>query len=261
MLDGKLDIDFISSGVTPIINGIRITPLADPGPTKAPKGFDEPRDVPHGTMTHVTYPSKTFGWDRKANIYTPPGYDPKKKYPSLYLLHGSGGDENGWKDAGALGTIMDNLLADGKITPMVVVMPNGYITPPGETKSTPLRGRKNLVNFEKDIVEDLRSYVEANYSVYTDAEHRALAGLSMGGMQTLWIGPRNLDRFAYLGVFSGGMFGDAYNDTTRDFPTGDEANAKLKLFWYSCALDDPYYTRHRADPAVPDRTGAFATAG
>src|SRR4051794_6407387 len=161
-------------------------PAAAP-PAKAPDGFDKPRDVPHGHVATEEYDSKALGFKRKLTVYTPPEFkkdDKDKKYPVLYLLHGAGDDETGWQKKGAADAILDNLYADGKAEPMIVVMPFGYATRPGEPtrnpNATPEERRKASADFEKDLLTDVIPFVESHYPVIADQAHRALAGLSMG---------------------------------------------------------------------------------
>lgn len=257
--DGKLDIRFLGERQFPLVNAIEILPTAFGGPTSAPVGFDQPREVPHGVVTTITYPSKTLGFDRTANIYTPPGYDPAQAYPVLYLLHGGGDDETSWQTQGAMATILDNQIADGLTVPLVVVMPRGFTTPAGQPRAAPdgtgPRPSQRLVDFERDLLDDLIPYVETHYAVARDAAHRALAGLSMGGGQTFWVGPRNLDRFAYLGAFSAGLLGSSFDETARDFPDGTRINATLRLFWVSCGNVDRYYARVLRTLDLLDRHG------
>ncbi len=206
----------------------------------APKGFDQARDVPRGRVATETYPSKSLKFDRKFTVYTPPGYSKEgKKYPVLYLLHGSGDDETGWVQKGSANVILDNLLAEGKVVPMIVVMPYGFTNPPGTPSGRGGRPRAGA-GFEEDLLTDVIPYVESRYNVAPDANHRALAGLSMGGGQTLRIGPKHCDTFAYLAAFSAG-FGrrpGGQSDITAGFPDAETLNAKLKLFWISCGNRD-----------------------
>jgi enterochelin esterase-like enzyme len=186
-----------------------------------PAGFDKVREgVAKGNLEKVEYDSKSVGVKRWMEVYTPPGYSKDKKYPVFYLLHGAGGNEKKeWTKQGVANVILDNLVADKKIEPMIVVFPNGNATAPSKDGEAPKKaagdkekgkGGKGILgsgwgeNFAKDLLNDIIPYIESHYSVYTDADHRALAGLSMGGMQTRSIGPANLDKFHYLGVFSGG---------------------------------------------------------
>src|SRR4051794_5049921 len=174
-----------------------------PGPEKAV--FEE-RNVPHGTVHIDFYDSKNLGTPRTFYVYTPPGYESGQgKYPVLYLLHGNGQIEASWTWTGRANVIMDNLLADGKIKPMIVVMPYGHI--PREIKPAATAspgGPADAVAIEKELLTGVKPEVESKYRVLTDREHRAIGGLSMGAAQSLSIGLHNLDSFAYIAAFSGG---------------------------------------------------------
>jgi enterochelin esterase-like enzyme len=212
----------------------------------APKGFDKARAVPHGKVAADAYQSKSLGMERKLNVYTPPGYDKQKKYPVLYLLHGSGDDQNDWVKKGAANVILDNLYADAKAVPMIVVMPYGFTNPPGKPAvsrgGSPEERQKAASGFEQDLLTDVIPHVEGHYAVQADRDHRALAGLSMGGGQTLRIGPKHCDTFAYLGVFSAGLGRRPQNgkqaDVTASYPDAAALNSKVKLFWLSCGDRD-----------------------
>jgi enterochelin esterase-like enzyme len=203
-----------------------------------PAGFDVAKnDIPHGTISTVSYPSKTVGNDRKAIIYTPPDYSNNKKYPVLYLLHGIGGDEKEWLNGGHPEIIFDNLYAQGKVAPMIVVMPNGRAMKddsPGENIFAPDRVEA-FTTFEKDLLNDLIPYIEKNYPVVKDRESRAIAGLSMGGGQSLNFGLGNLDKFAWVGGFSSAPNTKAPEEL---LPNPSEAKEKLKLLWISCGDSD-----------------------
>jgi enterochelin esterase-like enzyme len=202
-------------------------------PTKpAPKGFDKKRDgIARGKVETVEYDSKSTGGKRKMVIYTPPGYSKDKKYPVLYLLHGAGDDETGWRKKGSADVVLDNLHADKKVVPMVVVMPNGFARKAGEKKPAKGKGRGSIETFQNDLLKDVVPYVEKHYSVRADADHRAIAGLSMGGGQALRVGLKNLDTFAYVGGFSSALRG------TDLIPDADAAK-KLRLLWVSCGDKD-----------------------
>jgi enterochelin esterase-like enzyme len=205
---------------------------------EGPKGFDVARaDIPHGKLDSVQYASKTVGTTRKALIYTPPGYAKKKKYPVLYLLHGIGGDEKEWLKGGNPQVILDNLYADGKLEPMIVVMPNGRAMKDDRAVGNVMAPDKvqAFATFEQDLLTDLIPFVEKNYSTLTDREHRAIAGLSMGGGQSLNFGLGNLDKFAWVGGFS-----SAPNTKKPEelVPNPEEAKKKLKLLWISCGDAD-----------------------
>jgi enterochelin esterase-like enzyme len=260
----------------------------------APSGFASRRDgVERGKLETVEYDSKSVGDARKMTVYLPPGYSNGTKYPVLYLLHGAGDNEGGWTRNGAANVILDNLSADKKIVPMIVVMPNG--SPQGPRPGTVLAGtimkradadtngivsreeflaaaealykeldtgtldEKKLASglnrlmpassppggrprgfgdfisgFQNDLVKDIIPYVESHYPVQADREHRAIAGLSMGGGQALTIGLRHLDLFAYLGGFSSALFGDS--SALVSDPAA--ASKQLRLLWLSCGDQD-----------------------
>jgi enterochelin esterase-like enzyme len=206
-----------------------------------PAGFDSPKAVAKGKVEAVTYPSKTLGFDRPAVVYLPPGFKADQKYPVLYLLHGAGDDEKGWQEKGAAAAILDNLYADEKahMTPMIVVMPLGFARKPGEAAAADQkeRGRQSR-GFDDDLLKDLVPFVEAKYPVIADAKHRALAGLSMGGSQTLRIGLTNLDKFAYLGVFSSLLREPIPEDVEKAMADAEGTNGKLKLFYYATGDKD-----------------------
>jgi enterochelin esterase-like enzyme len=261
----------------------------------APSGFASRRDgIERGKVETVEYDSKSVGDTRKMMVYFPPGYSSDTKYPVFYLLHGAGDNEAGWTRNGAANVILDNLFADKKIVPMIVVMPNG--SPQGPRPGTVLAGtimkhadadKNGIVSreeflaaaeslykeidtgskldekqlaaglnrlmpapaapggrgrgfgdfvsgFENDLLKDVIPYVEAQYPVLADREHRAIAGLSMGGGQALTIGLRHLDRFAYVGGFSSALFGNS-GGLVSD-PAA--ASKQLRLLWVSCGDED-----------------------
>jgi len=208
----------------------------------APPGFDSLRiDIPHGKIDTISYTSKTVGASRRALIYTPPGFSKKKKYPVLYLLHGIGGDEKEWLNGGKPQVILDNLYAENKIEPMIVVMPNGRAMKDDRAGGNIFDSAKvqAFATFEKDLLNDLIPYIEKTFSVLTDREHRAIAGLSMGGGQSLNFGLGNLDKFAWVGGFS-----SAPNTKRPEelVPDPEIAKQKLKLLWISCGDSDRLIT-------------------
>jgi len=178
------------------------------------------KNVPHGQLRENQYFSKTSNSVRRVYIYTPPGYDNNsKKYPVLYLQHGMGENETGWGNQGHANLIMDNLIAEGKATPFIIVMENSAVDLSGMPRrprpgSTPGQGAPgpsmNSFNFagqfERILIDDLIPYVESNFRVIADQKHRGMAGLSMGGMQTRSIVKTNPDKFSYVGLFSSGTF-------------------------------------------------------
>ena len=172
--------------------------------------FMDTKRVPHGAVAAVTYYSTALGTFRRMHVYTPPGYETgNAKYPVFYLLHGAGDSDDAWSSVGRAGFILDNLIADEKAKPMIVVMPAGHTRKQpaggggGRTSSPDAPERE----FVSDFITDVLPYVEKNYRVKTDRASRAIAGLSMGGNQTLQIGIPHLDKFAYIGVYSSGLLG------------------------------------------------------
>jgi enterochelin esterase-like enzyme len=204
--------------------------------TAPPVGFDARREeVARGKVELVEYESSTVGSKRKAKIYTPPGYSAEQKYPVLYLLHGIGGDENEWTRSGVPDVILDNLLADKRAVPMIVVLPNGRAAKDITARDPIPKQSPAFAAFEKDLLVDLIPYVEKNYSVKTERESRALAGLSMGGGQALNFGLGNLDTFAWVGGFSSAPNTRPAADLIKD---ADAATKQLKLLYVSCGDQD-----------------------
>jgi enterochelin esterase-like enzyme len=208
----------------------------------APIGYDVLRtDIPKGKIDTVSYESKTVGTKRKAIVYTPPGYSKDKKYPVLYLLHGIGGDEKEWLNGGKPDVIFDNLYSENKIEPMIVVMPNGRAMKDDRAIGNIFDSAKvqAFADFEKDLSNDLIPFVESTFPVYKGREHRAIAGLSMGGGQSLNFGLGNLDKFAWVGGFS-----SAPNTKSPELlvPNPSETKEKLKLLWISCGDNDGLIT-------------------
>ncbi|HTL06850.1 MAG TPA: alpha/beta hydrolase-fold protein [Chitinophagaceae bacterium] len=201
-------------------------------------GFDTVRQgIAHGVIDSVSYHSSTVGNNRKALVYTPPGFSKKKKYPVLYLLHGIGGDEKEWLNGGHPQVILDNLYADGKLTPMIVVMPNGRAMKDDRATGNIMAPDKvqAFANFEKDLLTDLIPFIEKKYPVYTDRENRAIAGLSMGGGQSLNFGLGNLDKFAWIGGFSSAPNTKPPQDL---LPDAAATRQKIKLLFISCGASD-----------------------
>jgi enterochelin esterase-like enzyme len=215
------------------------------------------KDVPHGSLTKVWYNSPTLNMKRRMYVYTPAGYEGgTQKYPVLYLLHGGGGDEDAWTTLGRAVVIMDNLIAQGKASPMIVVMPNGNANQsatlgdaPDAAVATIAPGSPSAGQFETSVVKDMIPFMEANYRVITDKNSRAVAGLSMGGGQTFNIGLKNTDKFAWIGIFSTGMFGGVQGygnyDPEKQIPglltNSASFNNALRLFYISCGEQDPRF--------------------
>lgn len=208
-------------------------PLAEPV-----QGFDEPKAaVAKGAIDTVTYVSTTVGSNRRALVYTPPGFDKTKRYPVLYLLHGIGGDEKEWFNQGRPHVILDNLYALQALTPMIVVLPNGRAMKDDRATGN-IYDRERVqafAAFEQDLLNDLIPFIEKTYPVLADREQRAIAGLSMGGGQSLNFGLGNLDTFAWVGGFSSAP---NTKQPTDLLPQPDAAASKLKLLWISCGDKD-----------------------
>jgi enterochelin esterase family protein len=208
------------------------------------------KDVPHGAVAQVTYHSKALGRPRRMHVYTPPGYEKGEgTYPVFYLLHGASDSDASWSTVGRAGIILDNLIAAGKAKPMLVVMPAGHTGPFGLGGGPP-RDRPQRDEFSEDFTQDIRPYVESHYRVQNDRAHRAIAGLSMGGAQTLNLAFAKPDDFAYVGVFSSGIFGivgrpggDAapnrqWEDSHKAVLDDPALKSGLKLLWFGCGKDD-----------------------
>ncbi|HSU66528.1 MAG TPA: alpha/beta hydrolase-fold protein [Tepidisphaeraceae bacterium] len=204
--------------------------FADP-----PAGYDLKRDdIPHGRLEMIEYESKTVGTRRKMLVYTPPGYAKDKKFPVLYLLHGIGGDETEWERFTHPEMMLDNLIADGKAVPMIVVMPNGRAQKDDRAHGDVFKTAPAFATFERDLLDDVIPTIESRYSTATDREHRALAGLSMGGGQSLNFGLSHLDTFAWIGGFSSAPNTKKPAELLPD----PDAARKLKLLFLSCGSRD-----------------------
>jgi len=208
-----------------------------PAAIRAPEGFDRRRDgIQRGKVETVEYDSTTVGIKRKMVIYTPPGFSKDEQYPVLYLLHGIGDTETGWTEKGSAAVILDNLYADKKIVPMIVVMPYGRASKE-PAPANPFEGNpfEAYANFENDLIKDVIPFVESHYPAKADRESRALAGLSMGGGQSLNFGLKHLETFAWVGGFS-----SAPNTTpaNRLITDPQAAGGKLKMLWLSCGNQD-----------------------
>lgn len=211
-----------------------------PGPASLPW---ELNDVPRGVLHRHTYKSEAANDERAYFVYTPPAYnaESRKKYPVLYLLHGYSDDATAWWAVGRANVIFDNLIARGEMKPMIVVMPLGYGTMEivrrgwSRVRDQELWQRNNTL-FRATLLDEVLPQVEKNYHVQADRKSRAIAGLSMGGSESLTVGLNNLDRFAWIGAFSSGGVDTNY---ARAFPHLDaKANDRLRLLWISCGKDD-----------------------
>jgi enterochelin esterase-like enzyme len=200
------------------------------------------RDVAHGTVHHHFYRSAVVGDDRDFYVYTPPGYDghAKKPYPMMFLLHGYSDDASGWTAVGRANIILDNLIAAGKAKPMVIVMTLGYgaleiLSPTSNSFRDPALMKRNYDNYRDAALKEVLPAVEKAYNVSKDRTQRAIAGLSMGGAESLYVGLNNIDTFAWVGAFSaGGSSPD--NDVT--YPGLADKAKKLKLLWIACGTED-----------------------
>jgi enterochelin esterase-like enzyme len=205
--------------------------------------FETTNDVPHGEVRSVWYRSGTLDMPRRMHVYTPPGYEgDTNKYPVLYLLHGSGDEDSGWSTVGRAGFILDNLIAAKKAVPMLVVMPNGSLprlanlprTAPGTAPTPEARAAREAAQgkFTDELLKEVIPTIEKTFRVKTDASDRALAGLSMGGGQTLRVLTTNPDRFGYVGVWSAGLFGgnaDEWEKRNEAFlSAADKVNGTVK---------------------------------
>lgn len=195
----------------------------------------EMRDVPHGDITTITYRSTAAEDQRRVVVYTPPGYSPDQaaKLPVLYLLHGNGEIESSWVQYGRANLIADNLLAEGKMKPMVIVMPKGHAYKPDETVP---EGAQPTNHFKQDLLETIMPLVEKRFRIKTDQQNRAIMGLSMGGIQSFSIGLRQLDLFSYIGIFSaGGRDAELIGQLAAN---PESANKKIKMLWIACGRFD-----------------------
>jgi len=217
-----------------------------------PEGYDLYRlDILHGKVDTVTYHSTTVGVDRQTLIYTPPGYSEDKSYNVLYLLHGIGGDELEWYHYGKPHIILDNLYADGKLEPMIVVLPNGRAMEDDDAEGNIFAPEKQqaFATFEYDLLDDLIPFIDSTYPTLKDCENRAIAGLSMGGGQALNFGLAHLDTFAWVGSFSAAPNTKAPEELVPDPPA--TAGSLLQL-WISCGTNDDllYISRQTHDYLV-----------
>ena len=203
------------------------------------------QDVPHGIVHHHFYKSAIVGDQRDYFVYTPPSYNPRghQKYPVLYLLHGYTDDARGWTALGRANVILDNLIAEGKAKPMIVVMPLGYGAPeivmgPRASFNGAALRKKNFDLFTQSLLTEVIPQVQSMYKVSTKRDDRAIAGLSMGGAESLLTGLNHIDTFAWVGSFSAGGLNP---DFAQDFPTLNATSAaRLRLLWVACGKDDRY---------------------
>ena len=237
--DGVSLIDPLNSQMKPnLLNTQSVVHV--PGPASLPW---EINSVPHGSIHHHFYKSGVVGDERDFYVYTPPGYDPngKKLYPTLYLLHGFSDDASGWTAVGRAHVILDNLIAQEKAKPMLIVMTLGYGAPEivsrtGGSLRDPNLRQKNYEKFRDALFTEIIPEIEKTYRVSKDRNYRAIAGLSMGGAESLFVGLNALSRFTWVGAFSSGGTSEDFNAT---FPGLDsKANAQLRLLWVACGTED-----------------------
>ncbi|HLJ90722.1 MAG TPA: alpha/beta hydrolase-fold protein [Candidatus Angelobacter sp.] len=210
----------------------------------------ELNDVPHGEVHHHYYKSAIAEDSRDFYVYTPPGYSPadKQTYPVLYLLHGYSDGADGWTAVGRANVILDNLIAQQKAKPMIVVMPLGYGTMEFVRTGVSAWGNHDLRNrnfdkFQNALLSEVIPQVEAEYRVNKDRNARAIAGLSMGGSESLLAGLNHLDKFSWIGAFSAGGLPEGFQ---TDFPSLDaKANQQLHLLWIACGTEDRLITVNR----------------
>lgn len=220
--------------------------------------FQDVQDVPHGAVAEVTYYSKVLKRFRRMHVYTPPGYETgNATYPVFYLLHGATDSDDSWSTVGRANVILDNLIASGEAAPMVIVMPDGHVTAAGVPNTSG-------GSFEDEFAQDIRPMIEKAYRVYTDRAHRAIAGLSMGGGQTVNIAFGNLVDYGYIGVFSSGVFSMGRGDPPQGLgweeqhaaALGDPALKQgLKVIWFATGRDDFLIETSRSTVAMLRKHG------
>ncbi|MCW5976812.1 MAG: esterase [Bryobacteraceae bacterium] len=233
-IDGVTTIDPHNAAVK---TGVRPASSVVDVPGEAPRIFDL-RDVPHGSVRIHYYASKSAGMTRRLHVYAPPGYDNDKgrRYPVLYLLHGAGDDDSGWMTIGRANLIFDNLIADGKCQPMLVVMPFGHVMRGGDWNV--MREVRNR-QFDEDLTRDIVPFIDANYRTRKDADSRAVAGLSMGGGQSARAGLGHPGMFHWVGLFSAAVMNlDEHEGVQSFFADPEKANRALRLLWIGCGKDD-----------------------
>jgi enterochelin esterase family protein len=224
------------------------------GPLAQGPAYLAVRAVAHGTVRTHAYKSKSLGTERNVVVYTPPGYDTSSdRYPVLYLLHGAGSTETSWTMRGQAHVILDNLIADGKLKPLVVVMPFGYAfarTAAGG-RGDAAENKQQRDGFTRDFLEDVIPMVDATFRVYGDRDHRAISGLSLGGAQSLAIGLSHPELFSRIAAFSSAM-GAATNlesggvDFDKALADSAHINKQLKLLWMGCGTEDTLFESNTA---------------
>ncbi len=232
-INGFQTLDPANSAVKPA-RSPRTSILEVPG--NPPRLHEFNSSVPHGTVREHWYQSKALGVRRGLHVYTPPGYDKSRKdFPVLYLFHGSGDNDATWTALGRAQVILDNLLAQKKVVPMIVVMTDGHAAFSQPSTNAEARAR-NTKAFESDLLGDVMPFVEDNYRTINKRESRAIIGLSMGGGQSLSVGLNHLDAFAWVGAMSASTPDE--NSVSKALAESDATNKKLKLFWIAIGKDD-----------------------
>ena len=253
-IDGFQTLDPANSAVKPM-RSPRTSILEVPGTPPLIHEFNP--DVPHGTVREHWYQSKALNRRRSLHVYTPPGYDKSRRdLPVLYLLHGAGDNDATWTALGRAQVILDNLLAQKKIKPMIVVMTDGHASswPPGTNAAERARG---TTLYENDLLGDVMPFVESNYRTINKRESRAIIGLSMGGGQSLGVGLNHLDRFAWVGAMSAAVPETNALSAVLDDPKG--TNRKLKLLWIAIGKDDFLLKRNQDFHALLEGKGVNHT--
>lgn len=253
MVDGVRTMDpknpIIKQGISSLENMMAVT-----GPETA---FEDNKTVPHGEVREVWYSSGSLNMMRRMHVYTPPGYEKgATKYPVFYLLHGAGDDDSGWSTIGRAGFILDNLIAVGQAKPMIVVMPNGSMPLPPSSGMNAQTMNTIRSMFANDLLNDVMPTVEKTYRVLTNRENRALAGLSMGGFQTLDVSLTRPELFNYVGVFSSGFFGATIDEAETKYAKAlndPSFNKNKKLFWVGIGKDDFVMDANKKTLALLDK--------
>ena len=225
------------------------------------------KEVPHGAVSAITYHSSALGKFRRMHVYTPPGYEAgNQKYPVFYLLHGAGDSDEAWTSVGRAGFIIDNLIAAKKAKPMIVVMPAGHtsqVQGGGGRGPATAGGPPPRDEFTEDFVTDIMPYVEKNYRTVNDRAHRAIAGLSMGGSQTMNVAFLHLDKFSQIGVFSSGILGGGGAEAWEKAHIANLDNASLKkglkTVWFSTGVNDSLITNSKSTVELLNKHGFQAT--
>ncbi len=264
-VDGVFTVDPRNPMIKPGLGSVDSMCLV-PGPESE---FEQTKHVPHGQLRTDWYNSKTLGDQRSLRVYTPPGYEKgSERYPVFYLLHGAGDNDEGWSTVGRAGFILDNLIAEKKAVPMIVVMPNGSLPRPslpnGDAQGQNQGDRRAMMQamqqrFTHELLDDVVPFVEANYRTLGGAEHRALAGLSMGGGQTLQVLTSHPDAFGYVGIWSAGIFGGSPGEFEEShaafFKDAAKVNDSVKLLSISVGDKDFLFEGSKAIDALFTKHG------